>query len=109
MSTSRQTLEHYLYEFDQGYQVSYVNYSRPSELADAQLVLTLERGCERKTFAFQQPQFADVDKNLVTSHGVYIASLKSSPLSPARIEVGDIEGGFAYFTARSVRNITPTA
>ncbi|QQD20800.1 hypothetical protein [Venatoribacter cucullus] len=109
MSTSRQTLDQYLYEFDQGYEVSYVNYSRASELADAQLIMTLERGCERKTFAFTQPQFCDVDKNLVASHGVYIASLKSSPLSPVRVEVGDVEGGFAYFTARTVRNITPTA
>ena len=109
MSASRQTLDQYLYEFDQGYVVSYVNYCRASELADAQMILTLERGCERKTFAFSQPQFADVDKNLVASHGIYIASIKSSPLSPVRVEVGDIEGGFAYFTARNVRNITPAA
>lgn len=109
MSTSRQTLDQYLYEFDQGYQVSYVNYSRASDLVDAQLILTLERGCERKTFTFQQPQFMDTDKNLVTSHGVYIASLKTTATAAARVEVGDIEGGFAYFIARSVRNITPTA
>lgn len=109
MSFSRQTLDQYLYELDQGYKVTYVNYSRANELTDAQLLLTLERGCERKTFAFSQPQFCDVDKNLVSSHGLYIAAIKSSPLSPNRVEVGDIEGGFAYFTARNVKNITPTA
>ena len=48
MSISRQTVDQYLYEFDQGYQVTYVNYSRANELTDSQLVLTLERGCERK-------------------------------------------------------------
>ena len=35
--------------------------------------------------------------------------MKSSPLSPHRVEVGDLEGGFAYFTAKNVKNITPTA
>lgn len=109
MSTSRQTLDQFLYEFDQSYRVSYVNFSRATELADAQLILTLERGCERKTFSFSQPHFYDVDKNLVASHGLYIAAIKSSPLSPDRVEVGDSEGGFGYFTAKNVKNITPTA
>jgi len=109
MSMSRQVADQNLYEFDQGYRVTYVNFTRANELTDAQLVLTLERGCERKTFAFSQPQFNDVDKNLVTSHGIYIAAIKSSPLSPNRIEVGDSEGGFAYFTAKNVKNITPAA
>jgi Tfp pilus assembly ATPase PilU len=49
MSISRQTLDQYLFEFDQSYEVSYVNFSRATELADAQLILTLERECERKT------------------------------------------------------------
>ncbi len=109
MSISRQTVDQYLYEFDQGYQVTYVNYSRANELTDSQLVLTLERGCERKTFAFAQPHFSDVDKNLIASHGLYIAAIKSSPLAPNRVEVGDIEGGFSYFSAKNVKNITPTA
>ncbi|GGY48646.1 hypothetical protein GCM10011297_22080 [Bacterioplanes sanyensis] len=109
MSISKPTLASPLYEFDLGYQVTYVNYSRANELVDAQLILTMERGHERKTFVFSQPQFNDVDRNLVSSHGVYIATIKSSPLAPNRIEVGDVDGGFAYFTARSVRNITPTA
>src|SRR5690606_26488952 len=106
---SRQTLDQYLYEFDQGYEVSYVNYSRASELADAQLIMTLERGCERKTFAFTQPQFCDVDKNLVASHGVYIASLKRSPLSPLSVEVCYVNDVFPKFTAPMFRNITPTS
>lgn len=109
MSISRQSLDQYLYEFDQSYRVTYVNYSRANELSDAQLILTLERDCERKTFAFSKPHFNDVDKNLVACHGLYIAAIKSSPLSPNRVEVGDAEGGFAYFTAKNVKNITPTA
>lgn len=108
MSSSRQLLDQYLYEFTRDYQVSYVNYSRACDLADAQLILTLEKGDERKTFVFSQPQFADIDKNLVTSHGLYIASLKTLASAPVRIEVGDLEGGFAYFTAKAVRNITPS-
>jgi hypothetical protein len=109
MSISRQTLDQYLFEFDQSYEVSYVNFSRATELADAQLILTLERECERKTFAFSQPHFNDVDKNLVASKGLYIAAVKSSPLAPNRVEVGDLEGGFVYFSAKNVKNITPMA
>lgn len=109
MSISRQITEQSLYEFDSSYQICYVNYSRANDLADAQLLITLEKAGERKTFSFIEPVFADIDKNIVTCHGIYIAALKSSPVSPARIEVGDVEGGFPYFTARSMRNITPTA
>jgi hypothetical protein len=106
---SRQTLEHYLYEFDSGYRISYVNFSRASDLTDAQLILTLERGHERRTFVFTQPLFNDIERNLVSCRGLYIATLKSTPVSPHRVEVGDLEGNFAYFTARTVKNITPTA
>lgn len=109
MSISRQQVGRFLYEFEEEYQVTYVNFSRANELADAQLIMTLERGCERQTLSFSQPHFNDIEKNLITSKGVYVASLKSSPLSPHRIEVGDLEGGFAYFTAKNVKNITPTA
>lgn len=109
MSISRQQVGRFLYEFEDEYQVTYVNFFRANELADAQLIMTLERGCERQTFAFSQPHFSDIDKNLITSKGVYVASLKNSPLSPHRVEVGDLEGGFAYFTAKNVKNITPTA
>lgn len=109
MSISRQQVGRFLYEFEEEYQVTYVNFSRANELADAQLIMTLERGCERQTFSFSQPHFNDIEKNLITSKGVYVASLKSSPLSPHRVEVGDLEGGFAYFTAKNVKNITPTA
>ncbi|MEH6449483.1 MAG: hypothetical protein V7765_12485 [Oleispira sp.] len=109
MSISRQQVGRFLYEFENEYQVTYVNFSRANELADAQLIMTLERGCERQTFSFSQPHFNDIERNLITSKGVYIASLKNTPLSPHRVEVGDHEGGFAYFTAKNVKNITPTA
>lgn len=109
MSESRQEVSRYLYEFEAEYRVTYVNFSRANELADAQLLLTLERKGERQTLAFSQPHFNDIEKNLVTSKGLYVASLKSSPLSPHRIEVGDLDGCFAYFTAKNVKNITPTA
>lgn len=109
MSKSQQLIEHSLYEFESSYQISYVNYSRTSELVDAQFILTLECAGERKTFAFSQPEFQDVDQNLIMHRGIYIASIKQSALSMARIEVGDLEGGFAYFTAANVRNITPAA
>lgn len=108
MSISRQTIDQYLYEFDDQYEVSYVNFSRANELTDAQLIITLEKNSERITFAFSQPQFSDVDRNLVASHGLYIAAIKSSPMAPNRIEVGDSEGGFAYFSARNFSNITPS-
>lgn len=109
MSISRQEVGRYLYEFEAEYQVTYVNFSRGNELADAQLLLTLEREGERQTLAFSQPHFNDIEKNLITSKGLYVASLKSSPLSPHRVEVGDLEGEFAYFTAKNVKNITPIA
>ncbi len=109
MSISRQKVSQYLFEFDESFRVSYVNFSRATELADAQLILTLERGCERKTFAFSQPHFNDVDKNLVSSKGLYVAAVRSSALAPNRVEVGDSETGIAYFTAKNVKNITPMA
>lgn len=109
MSISRHQVDQILYEFDREFQVSYVNFCRANELADSQLIITLEKNLERKTFAFLQPQFNDVDRNLVASRGLYIAAIKISPVAPNKVEVGDIEGGFAYFSARSVRNITPMA
>lgn len=109
MSVSRQKLGRALYEFDESYQVTYVNYCRANELTDAQLIMTLERGNERQTLAFSQPHFSETDKNLITSKGIYVVNLKSSPLSPHRVEVGDLEGNFPYFSAKNVKNITPTA
>jgi hypothetical protein len=109
MSISRQQVGRFLYAFVDEYTGTYVNFSSANELADAQLIMTLERGCERQTFAFSQPHFNDIERNLITSKGVYVASLKNTPLSPHRVEVGDLEGGFAYFTAKNVKNITPTA
>lgn len=109
MSVKSKKLDHCLFVFEKDYRISYVNFSRTTELADAQLIITFEKGCERKTFAFSQPHFNDVDKNLVSSQGVYIAAVKSSPLAPNRVEVGDLENACAYFTAKNVRNITPSA
>ena len=60
MSISRQQVGRYLYEFEEEYQVTYVNFFRANELADAQLIMTIERGCERQTFAFSQPHFNDI-------------------------------------------------
>ncbi len=109
MSISRQAVSRFLYEFSEDYQITYVKFSRANELADAQIVITLERGCERQTLAFSQPHFSDIGKNVITSKGMYVSSLKSSPLSPHRVEVGDLDAGFSYFTAKNVKNITPTA
>lgn len=103
MSLSRSLKDSYLYEFDQGFEVSYIHYSPRLEHLQAQLLVTLERGCERRTFAFYQPEFSTTDKNIVTSEGIYIAVDARS----GDIEVGDIAGGFIYFTAQKVRNITP--
>lgn len=109
MGLSKQTTSQYLFKFDESYQVAYVNYFRGNELADPQLLVTLEKGCQRQTFAFTYPHFSDVDKNLISSKGLYIANVKASPFSQPQIEVGDLEAGFVYFTARRVKNITPTA
>ena len=106
MHSSQPMLGQYLYEFDQGFEVIYLKYSPRHALADAQLVLTLERGLDRKTFVFHKPKFSAKDKNLMLSQGLYIAYVRGNG-DNARIEVGDIQGGFIYFTAHSVRNITP--
>lgn len=103
MNLSQRLSGQYLYEFDQGFEVSYINYSPSLEGLEAQLLVTLERGRERRTFAFYQPYFNDVEKNIVTSDGIYIAANAHS----GEVEVGDIAGGFAYFTAKRIRNITP--
>ncbi|MGB1091889.1 MAG: hypothetical protein ACPGYX_07180 [Oceanobacter sp.] len=109
MSSSRQIVENLLYEFDPEYRVSYVSFNRASDLTDSQLVLTVENGLDRKTFSFSQPLFNDIDKNLVSTRGLYIAAVKSTPFSSNRVEVGDIEGQYVFFSARSVKNITPSA
>lgn len=107
MGVSRHALEKNLYEFDQGHRIIYASFFPANELVDAQLLLTLEKNEDRQTFAFSQPDFHNMDKNLVASRGLYIAALKSSPLSPNRVEVGDTGGDGVYFTAKSVKNITP--
>lgn len=105
MNLSRHATQHFLYEFDQGYEVSYINYSPRNEQLESQLIVTLERDHERKTFAFYQPEFADIEKNLITSQGIYIAAITRA--NKEIIEVGDTAGGFVYFSAQRVRNITP--
>src|SRR5690554_6352751 len=109
MNKRHQLIEHNLYEFESSFQISYVKCSRTSSLVPSQFCVTLERDGERKTFAFRHTRFIDIAKNLIMHSGIYIAAIKNSESSLARIEVGDLEGGFAYFTASSVRNITPAA
>lgn len=109
LSRQSQAVNGMLYEFDSDYQVSYVNYCRQSSLADAMLILTLEKGNERKTFSFTCPEFSDIDKNLVACRGLYVSSVKDPNTRGQRIEVGDGTGCFVYFCARNVKNITPTA
>lgn len=107
MGVSKQTNNQYLFKFDQEFKVSYVNYCRANDLVDAQLVITLEKNDRRQTFSFLCPHFSDIDKNLLSAEGIYIANIKESPFSQPRIEVGDLEGGFCYFSAKNVKNITP--
>lgn len=95
------------YEFDQQYRISYVNYSRPSDLADAQLLLTFGQELERHTFAFVRPHFTELESNIVASKGLYIAVVHDVFLDEDHVEVGDLQGDVVYFTASSVRNITP--
>jgi len=109
MSLSNQQTSQILFQFDDSFEVSYVNYYRGNELADPQLVVTLERGRDRQTFAFMHPHFNDVDRNLISAQGLYISSVKQSPFGQNQVEVGDLKDGIAYFTARCVKNITPTA
>lgn len=108
MSVKSQKQDHCLYSFEKDYRISYVSFSRMTELTDAQLLITLEKDYIRRTFAFSQPHFNDVDKNLVSSQGIYITTVRDSPLSPNRIEVGDLETACAYFSAKNVREITPS-
>lgn len=103
MKLSRQLSESYLYEFEQDYDITYINYSPRQEHLESQLIITLERKNERQTFAFYEPEFADIEKNLITSKGVYIAAKAGTE----GVEIGDISGDFIYFTAKRVRNITP--
>jgi hypothetical protein len=109
MSLSKQQQGQVLFQFDASYEVSYVNYYRGNELADPQLIITLEKGAERQTFAFTNPHFNDVDRNLISAKGLYVAAVKQNPFGQNQVEVGDLKDGLAYFTARNVKNITPTA
>ena len=43
MSLSKQQSAQILFQFDSTFEVSYVNYYRGNELADPQLIVTLER------------------------------------------------------------------
>ncbi len=109
MSLSKQKSAQVLFQFDASFEVSYVNYYRGNELADPQLVVTLERGADRQTFTFMHPHFNDVDRNLISAQGLSINSVKQSPFGQNQIEVSDLKDNMVYFTARLVKNITPTA
>jgi hypothetical protein len=109
MSLSKQQSAQVLFQFDASFEVSYVNYYRGNDLADPQLVVTLERDSERQSFAFMHPHFNDVDRNLISAQGLAISSVKLSPFGQNQIEVADLKDGMVYFTARIVKNITPTA
>jgi hypothetical protein len=109
MSLSKQQSAQVLFQFDSSFEVSYVNYYRGNELADPQLVVTLERDAERQTFSFSHPHFNDVDRNLISAQGLCISSVKQSPFGQNQIEVSDLKDNVVYFTARMVKNITPTA
>ncbi|MFT6152776.1 MAG: hypothetical protein ACJAYK_002745 [Crocinitomicaceae bacterium] len=109
MSLSKQQSAQVLFQFDESFEVSYVNYYRGNDLADPQLVVTLERDSQRQSFAFMHPYFNDVDRNLISAQGLSISSVKLSPFGQNQIEVADLKDGMVYFTARVVKNITPTA
>lgn len=108
MSLSKQQSAQILFQFDDSFEVSYVNYYRGNELADPQLVVTLEREQDRQTFSFMHPHFNDVDRNLISAQGLCISSVKQSPFGQNQIEVSDLKDNVVYFTARVVKNITPT-
>jgi hypothetical protein len=109
MAASKQSSTQYLFKFDNDFKVSYVNYCRANELIDAQLVVTVEKQGDRQTFNFSCPHFSETDKNLLSADGLYIANIKETPFSQPRIEVGDLAGGFSFFHAKNVKNITPSA
>ena len=109
MSLSKQQSAQILFQFDESFEVSYVNYYRGNELADPQLVVTLERESDRQTFSFLHPHFNDVDRNLISAQGLAVSSVKQSPFGQNQIEVSDLKDNMVYFTARLVKNITPTA
>jgi hypothetical protein len=109
MSLSKQQSAQVLFQFDESFEVSYVNYYRGNELADPQLVVTLERESDRQTFSFLHPHFNDVDRNLISAQGLAVSSVKQSPFGQNQIEVSDLKDNMVYFTARLVKNITPTA
>lgn len=97
-----------IYEFDSDFRISYVNYTAANRQADSQLLLTLEKGDERKTFAFFEPEFADVDKNLVSARGLFISHVPGGSFKSSRVELGDRDGCI-FFSAKRFKNITPVA
>jgi hypothetical protein len=46
---------------------------------------------------------------VISAQGLAISSVKLSPFGQNQIEVADLKDGMVYFTARIVKNITPTA
>lgn len=97
-----------IYEFDSDFCVSYVNYTQANEQVESQLLLTLEKSDERRTFAFFDPEFEETNKNLASAKGLFISSISNSDMSLSRIEIGDCDGNI-FFNAKRCKNITPTA
>lgn len=97
-----------IYEFDSDFCISYVNYTQANQQVESQLLLTLERDDERRTFAFFDPEFKETDKNLVSAKGLFISSISNSEMTSSRIEIGDCDGNI-FFNAKRCKNITPAA
>lgn len=97
-----------LYEFDSDFCISYINYTGASRQVPSQLILTLEKGDERKTFSFFEPEFKETNKNLVSAKGLFIASIRHTAISSPKIEIGNRDGD-VLFIAKSCKNITPIA
>lgn len=108
MSVSNQKISQCLFQFDDSFEVSYVNYFRGNELTEPRLVITLERDNVRHTFAFAHPRFQETARNLISSRGLYIANVRPSPFAPTQVEVGDLSDGLIFLCARNVKNLTPS-
>ncbi len=98
----------YLYEFDSDFCISYVNYTGANRQVPSQLILTLEKEDERKTFSFFEPEFKETKKNLVSAKGLFIASILGITAKASQVEIGDRDGDI-FFTAKCCKNITPVA
>lgn len=95
-----------LYEFDTGFCVSYIHYTPASQQVESQLLLTLEKADVRVSFAFFEPEFMDVDKNLVSAKGLMITSVPGSLMVSSKVQMSDRDG-CVFFKAKRCKHITP--